>query len=54
MRELWFLYRTAVLALNSQFLPVYEEVYHTLETQSLPHFLSYASTNVNQPKQMFW
>jgi hypothetical protein len=22
--------------------------------QSLPHFLSYASTNVNRPKQMFW
>ena len=40
--------------LNTQFLPIYEEVYHTLETQSLPNFLQYASTNVNHPKQMFW
>jgi len=42
------------IELNIQFLPIYEEVYLTLETQSLPNFLSYASTNVNHPKQMFW
>lgn len=38
----------------AQFLPVYEEVYQTLETQSLPHFLSHISANVNRPKQRFW
>lgn len=37
-----------------QFLPVYEEVYHALEMQSLPHFLSLVSANVNRPKQLFW
>jgi hypothetical protein len=41
-------------ATDVQFLPIYEEVYHTLELQSLPHFLTYASTNTNRPKQMFW
>jgi hypothetical protein len=25
-----------------------------VEDQSLPHFLSYAQTNINLPKQLFW
>lgn len=36
------------------FLPIYEEVYSVVENQSLPHFLSYARTNINRPKQLFW
>lgn len=41
-------------AYTSQFLPVYEEIYQAMESQSLPHFLSYVKANVNKPKQMFW
>jgi hypothetical protein len=37
-----------------QFLPVFEEIYQAVETQSLPHFLGYAKTNINRPKKMFW
>ncbi|EIW66607.1 hypothetical protein M231_01473 [Tremella mesenterica] len=36
------------------FLPIYEEVYQVVERQSLPHFLSYARTNINRPKRIFW
>ncbi|WWC60163.1 uncharacterized protein I303_102727 [Kwoniella dejecticola CBS 10117] len=36
------------------FLPLYEEIYHTVETQSLPHFLQHARSNINRPKQLFW
>ncbi|ORY27449.1 hypothetical protein BCR39DRAFT_445113, partial [Naematelia encephala] len=36
------------------FLPVYEEIYQVIETQSLPHFLTYAKSNINRPKQLFW
>ncbi|WWC97083.1 hypothetical protein V866_003960 [Kwoniella sp. B9012] len=36
------------------FLPLYEEIYHTVETQSLPHFLQHARSNINRPKQVFW
>ncbi|WVW80010.1 hypothetical protein I302_101983 [Kwoniella bestiolae CBS 10118] len=36
------------------FLPLYEEIYHTVETQSLPHFLQHATSNINRPKQVFW
>ncbi|TFK46906.1 hypothetical protein OE88DRAFT_1666697 [Heliocybe sulcata] len=35
-------------------LPIYEEVYNSLETVSLPRFLAYASTNINLPLQLFW
>ncbi|KZT29452.1 hypothetical protein NEOLEDRAFT_1128211 [Neolentinus lepideus HHB14362 ss-1] len=35
-------------------LPIYEEIYNTLETVSLPRFLAYASTNINLPRQIFW
>jgi hypothetical protein len=37
-----------------QFLPVYKEIYGFLQMQTLPHFLSYAQTNINLPKQVFW
>ncbi|KAF9819507.1 hypothetical protein IEO21_02115 [Rhodonia placenta] len=36
------------------FLPAYEEIYHILETTSLPRFLASASANINRPKQLFW
>ncbi|KAI9632518.1 uncharacterized protein MKK02DRAFT_40821 [Dioszegia hungarica] len=36
------------------FLPVFEEIYHTVETQSLPHFISQAKMNINRPKQIYW
>ncbi|KAK4687389.1 hypothetical protein P7C73_g2717, partial [Tremellales sp. Uapishka_1] len=36
------------------FLPLYEEIYQVIESQSLPHFFSYAKTNINRPKQLFW
>ncbi|WRT65573.1 uncharacterized protein IL334_002518 [Kwoniella shivajii] len=36
------------------FLPLYEEIYHVVETQSLPHFLANAKSNINRPKQVFW
>lgn len=39
---------------TDQFLPVYKEIYGFLEMQTLPHFLSYAQTNINLPKQVFW
>ena len=39
---------------NVQFLPVYEEIYHTLETIALPRFLAAASANINRPKQLLW
>lgn len=35
-------------------LPIYEEIYSSLETVSLPRFLAYASTNINLPRQIFW
>ncbi|KZV86383.1 hypothetical protein EXIGLDRAFT_724827, partial [Exidia glandulosa HHB12029] len=36
------------------FLSVYEQIYHQLESQSLPNFIVLASTNVNVQKQMLW
>ena len=39
---------------DMQFLPVYEEIYHILETISLPRFLAAASANINRPKQLLW
>ncbi|OCH94496.1 hypothetical protein OBBRIDRAFT_123127 [Obba rivulosa] len=36
------------------FLAVYEEIYHSLETISLPRFLAAASVNINLPKQLYW
>ncbi|WWC87755.1 uncharacterized protein L201_002647 [Kwoniella dendrophila CBS 6074] len=36
------------------FLPLYEEIYHVVEYQSLPHFLQHARSNINRPKQVFW
>ncbi|WVF67127.1 hypothetical protein IAT40_001872 [Kwoniella sp. CBS 6097] len=36
------------------FSPLYEEIYHVVETQSLPHFLQHAKSNINRPKQLFW
>ncbi|WVR03903.1 hypothetical protein IAU60_000902 [Kwoniella sp. DSM 27419] len=36
------------------FAPLYEEIYHVVETQSLPHFFQHAKTNINRPKQLFW
>ncbi|KAK8861497.1 hypothetical protein IAR55_002318 [Kwoniella newhampshirensis] len=36
------------------FLPIYEEIYSTVETQSLPRFLEAAKTNINRPKVLFW
>ncbi|EPT00776.1 hypothetical protein FOMPIDRAFT_1121704, partial [Fomitopsis schrenkii] len=36
------------------FLPIYEEIYYTLETISLPRFLAAASANINRPKQLLW
>jgi len=35
------------------FLPVYEEIYHLLET-SLLRFFAAASVNINLPKQLYW
>lgn len=37
-----------------QFLPIYHDVFSLVEKQSLPHFLSYAQSNINWPKQLFW
>jgi len=37
-----------------QFFPIYEEVYQVIESQSLPHFLTFAKSNINRPKQIFW
>lgn len=42
------------ISLHRQFLPIYDEVYSVIENQSLPHFLGYAKTNINRPKQLFW
>ncbi|KAH8096619.1 hypothetical protein BXZ70DRAFT_1009622 [Cristinia sonorae] len=36
------------------FLAVYEQIYDTLSTQSLPRFLALSSTNVNLPKALYW
>ncbi|TCD61330.1 hypothetical protein EIP91_008591 [Steccherinum ochraceum] len=36
------------------FLPVYEQIYDILSTQSLPQFLKLSATNVNLPKAMYW
>ncbi|WVQ94732.1 hypothetical protein IAU59_001812 [Kwoniella sp. CBS 9459] len=36
------------------FSPLHEEIYHVVETQSLPHFLQHAKSNINRPKQLFW
>ncbi|WVO20136.1 uncharacterized protein IAS62_001427 [Cryptococcus decagattii] len=36
------------------FLPVLEEIYHTLESQCLPRFLEAVKSNINRPKQLFW
>ncbi|KAJ7573864.1 hypothetical protein C8J56DRAFT_1173187 [Mycena floridula] len=36
------------------FLPVYQEVHHLLQSTSVPRFLSFAATNINRPKQLFW
>jgi len=36
------------------FLPVYEQIYDTLSTQSLPNFLKLSATNVNLPKALYW
>ncbi|WVQ78719.1 hypothetical protein IAT38_000806 [Cryptococcus sp. DSM 104549] len=36
------------------FLPIYEEIYATVESQSLPRFLENAKSNINRPKQLFW
>ncbi|KAH9927283.1 uncharacterized protein B0H18DRAFT_292693 [Fomitopsis serialis] len=36
------------------FLPVYEELFHTLEAVSLPRFLAAASANINRPTQLLW
>ncbi|THH31920.1 hypothetical protein EUX98_g2278 [Antrodiella citrinella] len=36
------------------FLPVYEQIYDTLSTQSLPTFLKLSATNVNFPKAFYW
>ncbi|KAG6811907.1 hypothetical protein H0H92_005305 [Tricholoma furcatifolium] len=36
------------------FLPVYEEMYSSLETSSLSRFLSATSANINLPKQIYW
>ena len=33
---------------------MYDEIYQTIETQILPHFLSFAEANINKPKQLFW
>ncbi|KZT70343.1 hypothetical protein DAEQUDRAFT_764788 [Daedalea quercina L-15889] len=35
-------------------LPIYEEMFQTLETISLPRFLAEASNNINRPKQLLW
>jgi hypothetical protein len=39
---------------RQQFRPIYEEIYAVVDQQSLPHFLAYAHTNINLPKQLFW
>ncbi|KDQ64122.1 hypothetical protein JAAARDRAFT_187495 [Jaapia argillacea MUCL 33604] len=36
------------------FLPLYEAAFTLLESSSIPHFLSHASTNINLPRQIFW
>ncbi|KAF8872757.1 hypothetical protein BD779DRAFT_1571792 [Infundibulicybe gibba] len=36
------------------FLPIYEEMFNSLERVSLPQFLASASANINLPKQFFW
>ncbi|WWD16592.1 hypothetical protein CI109_101020 [Kwoniella shandongensis] len=36
------------------FLPIYEEIYTTVERQSLPRFLESAKVNINRPKVLFW
>ncbi|KAI5117863.1 hypothetical protein M0805_006566 [Coniferiporia weirii] len=36
------------------FLPIYEAMYESIESVSLPRFLSHAATNINRPRQLFW
>ncbi|EMD40355.1 hypothetical protein CERSUDRAFT_91071 [Gelatoporia subvermispora B] len=36
------------------FQPVYEEIYHSVESVSLPRFLAAAAVNINLPKQLYW
>ncbi|KAF8908359.1 hypothetical protein CPB85DRAFT_1309907 [Mucidula mucida] len=36
------------------FLPVYKEVYFSLENDTLPRFLAYSLPNINLPKQVLW
>ena len=49
-KTLW----SARLASQMVALPHFEETYRVVETQALPHFLTYAKANVNRPKQLFW
>ncbi|THH05089.1 hypothetical protein EW145_g5055 [Phellinidium pouzarii] len=36
------------------FYSVYEAIYDSIESVSLPRFLAQATTNINRPRQLFW
>lgn len=43
----------SILLSATQFLPVYDHVYHTLEAGALARFLEYSATNINLSRQAF-